>query len=114
MVIYLFDFWNKKSTWLNMIISQTFSVNVWTLELILKYFNEESQAKEICVFLKITSIEKDKVKDKNRAGYTASCLRSENYEAKSHKCVYFSENHSPCQCKKMINGQSQIDILKKS
>ena len=40
----------------------------------LKYFNEELQVKEICVPFKSRSSEKDKVKDKNRAGYTASCL----------------------------------------
>ena len=58
---------------LNMIISRKFSGNNWTLELMLKYFNEELRAKEICVPFKSTSSEKDKVKDKNRAGYTASC-----------------------------------------
>ena len=101
---------------LNMITSRKFSGNVWTLELMLKYFNKESQAKEICVPFKSTSSEKDNVKDKNRAGYTASCLHSESYESKSHKCVYRSENHSPQshQCKKMTNRQSRIDILKKS
>ena len=50
------------------------------------------QAKEICVPFKNTSSEKDKVKVKNRVGYTASCLHSECYESKSHKCVYCSEN----------------------
>ena len=37
-----------------------------------------------------------KSKDKNRAGYTASCLHnesSESYESKCHKCVFCSENH---------------------
>ena len=87
----------KISEELNMITSRKFSGNVWTLELMLKYFNEELQAKEICVPFKSTSNEKDKVKDKNRAGYTASCLHSENYESKSHKRVYCSENHSPPQ-----------------
>ena len=50
------------------------------------------QAKEICVPFKSTSSEKDKVKDKNRVGFTASCLHSESCESKSHKCVYFLEN----------------------
>ena len=87
---------------------------MWTLELMLKYFNEELQAKETCVPFKSTSNEKDKVKDKNRAGYTASCLHSESYESKSRKCVYCLENHSPSQCKRVTNRQSRIDILKKS
>ena len=99
---------------LNMIISLKFSGNVWTLELMLKYFNKELQAKGICVPFKSTSSEKDEVKDKNRAGYTASCLHSESYESKSHKRVYCSENHRPSQCKKVTNRQSRIDILKKS
>ena len=71
-----------------------------------KYFNEELQAKEICVPFKSTLSEKDKVKDKNRAGYTTSCLHSEKHESKSHKCVYCSENHSPSQCKEVTNRQS--------
>ena len=99
---------------INMIISPKFSGNIWTLQIMLKYFNEELQAKEICVPFKSTSNEKDKVKDKNRTGYTASCLYSESYKSKSHKCVYCSENRSPFQCKKVTNGQSPIDILKKS
>ena len=50
---------------LNMIISLKVSGNVWTLELMLKYFNKELQAKGICVPFKSTSSEKDEVKDKN-------------------------------------------------
>ena len=80
----------------------------------LKYLNEELQTKEICVLFKRTSSEKDKVKFKNRAGYTAICLHCESYESESDKCVYCSENHSPSQCKKVTNRESQIDILKKS
>ena len=80
----------------------------------LKYFSEELQAKEICVPFKSKSSEKDEVKDRNRAGYTASCLHSESYESKSHKRVYCSENHRPSQCKKVINRQSRINILNKS
>ena len=99
---------------LNMIISRKFSGNVWTLELMLKYFNEELQAKETCLPFKSTSNEKDKVKDKNRAGYTTSCLHSESYESKSQNCVYCLENHSLSQCKRVTNRQSRIDILKKS
>ena len=93
---------------LNMIISRKFSGNVWTLELMLKYFNEELQAKEICVPFKSTSSEKDKGKDKNRAAYAVSCLHSESYESKSHKRVYCSENHRPSQCKKVINRQKCV------
>ena len=77
------------------------------------HLNEELQAKEICVPFKSKSSEKNKVKDKNRAGYTASCLNSESYESKSHKRVYCSENHSPSQCKKVTNRQLRIDISKK-
>ena len=99
---------------LNMIISRKFSENVWTLELMLKYFNEKLQAKEIGVPFKSTSNEKDKVKDKNRASYTASCLHSESYESESKKCACCSENPSPSQCKKVTNKQPRIDILKKS
>ena len=97
-----------------MIISRKFSENVWTLELMLKYFNEKLQAKEIGVPFKSTSNEKDKVKDKNRASYTVSCLLSESYESESKKCVCCSENPSPSQCKKVTNKQPRIDILKKS
>ena len=67
----------KISDELNLIISRKFSRNVWTFELMLKYFNEELQAKEICVPFKSISDGKDKVKNKNRTGCTASCLHSE-------------------------------------
>ena len=97
---------------LNMSISRKFSGNVWTLELTLKYFSEVFQVKEICVPFKSTSNKKDKVKDKSRAGYTASSLHSESYESKSQTCVYCSENHSPSQCKKVTNRESRIDTLK--
>ena len=114
MAIYLFRLWKKNSRWINMIISRTFSGNVWILELMLKYFNEELQAKEICVPFKSTSSENDEVKNKIRAGYTSSFLHSESYESKSHKRVYCSENHRPSQCKKVTNRQSRINILNKS
>ena len=65
-----------------MIVSRKFSGNVWTLQLTLKYFNEKLQAKEICVLFKSTSNENDKLKDKNRAGYTESCLHSESMNQK--------------------------------
>ena len=79
----------------------------------LKYFNKELQAKEICVPFKSKSSEKDEVKGRNRTGYTASFLHSESYESKSHKRVYCSENRRPSQCKKVANRQSRINILKK-
>ena len=49
---------------LNMTISQKFSGNVWTLELMLKYQNKELQAKEIFVPFKSTSNDKDREKIK--------------------------------------------------
>ena len=120
---------------LNMTISQKFSGNVWTLELMLKYHNEELQAKEIFVPFKSTSNDKDREKIKiglvilqvvyivkvmNQKVIkvsiiqTASCLHSEGYESKSHKGVYYSDNHSPSQCKNLTTRKSRIDILKKS
>ena len=72
---------------INIIISRKFYGSVWTLEPMLKYFNEKFQAKEICVPFKCTSNEKDKVKDKSRDGYTASGLHSEGFESKSYRCV---------------------------
>ena len=51
-----------------MVICRKLSGNVWTPERMLKYFNEELQAKEIWVPFKNKSREKDQVKDKNRAG----------------------------------------------
>ena len=99
---------------LNMIISEKFSGNLWTLELMLEYLNKELQAKEIFVPFKSTSKEKDREKIKKRAGYTASCLHSKGYESKSHKCFYCSDNHSSSQCKNVTNRMSRIDILKKS
>ena len=48
-----------------------------------------------------TLVKTNKVKNmENYTGYAASCLDSERYESKTHKCVYCSENHSPSQCKK--------------
>ena len=93
--------------------SKTFwkCLDTWTY---VKIFNEELQAEESWVPFKSTLSEEDKVRDKDRAGYTASCLHSESYESKSHKCVYCSENRRPSQCKKVTNRQSWIDILKKS
>ena len=69
--------------------------NIFTYNFILcqnMLHNFMFQAKEICVPFKSTSSEKDKVKDKNRVGFTANCLHSESCESKSHKCVYFLEN----------------------
>ena len=45
---------------LNMIISRKCSRNVWTLELMLNYFNEELQAKELVFILKVDQMKKTK------------------------------------------------------
>ena len=74
----------------------------------LKYFNEELQGKEIRVPFKSTLSKEDKVRDKDRAGYTASCLHSESYESKSDKCIYCSENHSPSQCEKVTIDSHEL------
>ena len=47
-----------------MIISEKFSGNLWTLELMLEYLNKELQAKGIFVPFKSTSKEKDREKIK--------------------------------------------------
>ena len=55
-----------------------------------------------------TLVKTNKVKNmENYTGYAASCLHSERYESKTHKCVYCSENCSqsfPVQ--KVTNRQS--------
>ena len=97
---------------LNMIISHKFSGSFWTLDLMLKYFNEELQAKEICAPFKKDS-EKDKQRFKDGKYYTGSSLYAESDTKNQNKCVYCLDYHTPSQCKKVTNRQSRIEILKR-
>ena len=99
---------------LSVITFRKFPRKVWTLEHMSKYLNYVNilDAKEICFSFANISNEKERIKKKNRAGYTASGLHnesSENYESKIHKYFYWLENHNlPC-AKRWLNRQSQTN-----
>ena len=96
---------------LTLLISRKFAGNVWTLELLLQYFNEELLVKERCV-----SSHKNAECDENKKRnlYTASGLYVQNENYRRHKCVFcLKEDHAHSQSKNVTNVKSRMDILKK-
>ena len=98
---------------LNIIISRKFSGEVWTLDLLLKYFNEELKAKEMCAPLKNHS---DKDCKHKSGGFTTSSFYSQGSDARNknnkNRCVFcLDENHPPSQCINVTNVKARMDIL---
>jgi len=88
-------------------ISRRFGFDIWTLDLVLKYMNEEIQASENCVSLL-------KVKERNEAQFSTYNFSLQGDEKNSRKCVYcWNEGHSSSQCRKVTNIRSRTDILKR-
>ena len=94
-------------------ISRRFGCDIWTLDLVLKYMNDEIQANENCVSILKNSSANEK---KSQAPYSAYAFQtnSEKEEKSSvRNCVYCSKDgHSPSKCHRVTNVQSRVEILK--
>ena len=92
---------------LRMIISRRFGNNIWTVDLMLEYLNEELQVKERCALMNEATQEKEKKR------FTAEVLFTQN-EQSERKCVYcLNTGHPPSRCDKVTNTQSRVAILRK-
>ena len=99
---------------LTVIISQKFGNNLWTLDLMLEYINEELQAKERCASFH-KSVEEQRPQKKNLY-FTARNLHTQQEQSQQQKgrCVFCLKNdHPPSQCKQVTNIKSRVDILRK-
>ena len=104
------------------IIARKFGENIWTLDLVLKYFHEELIAKEACFSYKGLSDKEEGHKnfsDSERSSrssyYSQKVLNNETcYENQQQKCVFFYKDyHSPSHCKIVTNKGARIDLLRK-
>ena len=97
-----------------MIISRKFGENVWTLEEILNYFDDELQAKESCVIF--SKSEKSASGNQASGISTAGSLHmqlSGTRESFVPKCVYCLNKHPPSQCDKVTDVKARINVLKR-
>ena len=96
---------------LRILISRKFGNEVWTLDNMLGYFNEELKAKERCA----TFQKSDDVRDKRPSfdSFTAANLYVQGETDFDRKCVYCRNSHSPSKCRIVTNIQSRISILRK-
>ena len=95
---------------LNIIISRKFGSEVWSLDKLLQFFNEELIALENCVPV---SSNASKEETKNKFVYSASSFHA---QSNSHEfaCLYCeSKDHSSNQCKSVTNIRSRKDIIRK-
>ena len=98
---------------LNVLISRKFASEVWTLDLLLKYFHEELIAKEICTPIFNRNSSKQNCGN-NFSGYSLYAESSGVQSGRNEKCVFcYQSGHSPSQCKNVSNVDSRIEILKK-
>ena len=95
---------------LRVIISRKFGSNVWTLDTMLAYLNEELQANERCVSLKRLRVSDDE--EEGSKQYTASQLYAGTNNGKL-RCVYCFQDHPASKCRTVTNVESMITILRK-
>lgn len=92
-----------------LLISRKFGSDLWTLDLLLKYLNEEIQAKERCT--KNHAASNDQKRE--RKYFSASGLNVQN-DFRRQKCVYcYKDEHSPSRCKRITNVKSRTEILRR-
>ena len=98
------------------IISRKFAGNIWSLDVLLKYFHDELQAKENCFSIISKNSSSDLNKNDRKNNYTAAGLHA-HQQNRPHgplaRCVYCLDDHPPSQCQKVTNIKSRYDILKK-
>ena len=98
---------------LNMTIARRFGSDIWNLERLMIYFNDELSAIESC---KLVSSEKrpDSGKRSNNTGdFTSSCLQTSS-ENKVRICVYCkSGDHLASRCNSVTNVSTRKTILRK-
>ena len=88
------------------IISRKFGSDVWTLERVLDYFNDELRAQENCVTNLAT----------NEGRSKANVYTTQQFFTGSSKmqCVYCSkEDHASARCKSITNVASRKGVLRK-
>lgn len=96
---------------LNIIIARKFGSELWTLDLLLRYFHDELRAQENCVsVIKPNNLPKHKIPP-----YTANNLFAENnVEGRGSRiCLYCErKGHSPSQCRIVTNVATRKAIVK--
>ena len=94
---------------LTLILSRRFGGDVWTLDLLLKYLNEEIQAKERCSGGKKSDFNNRYAKGDR---FTASSLHVGSNNVK--KCVFcYKEGHSPSQCQAVPTSRERRKVLRR-
>jgi len=95
---------------MTMIISRRFGSEMWTLEKLMQYFNDELRALENC-----TSSSQQRRVDEHglkRNEFTASSLFAKS-KYNDVKCIYCQRSHPSSKCRTVTNTDARKDILKR-
>ena len=101
---------------MNITIARRFGSDIWTLERLMTYFNDELTAYENCKSLIKQSSSDEKGKKKFDNPYTTSCLHGHGNTANPPKkfCVYCnSDSHLASKCTSVTNVKARLEIIKK-
>ena len=94
-------------------ISRRFGCEIWSLDLLLKYLNEEIQTSENCVSIINKNLPGSNKRERKDDHFTAYNFYAQGEEKDSKKCVFcWKDGHSPFQCRKVTNARSRTDILR--
>ena len=88
-------------------ISRRFGSDIWILDQLLEYMNQEIQASENCLTFSKTSNQ-----DRSTA-YNLGVSAVGDDEEDARKCVFCTNVHFSSQCRKVTNVKSRVDILKR-
>ena len=94
---------------LKIVICRKFGSSVWTLDLLLKYLNEELRAQENCI-----SGTKSEHSEQVENIFSSSGLLSHAQQKKSYFCIFCKMNgHTAPRCRKVTNVTTRMDLLRK-
>jgi len=96
---------------LNMTIARRFGSDIWTLERLMTFFNDELTAYENCKpVVKSGSENRRKYSDT----FTANCLHGQNEQKRTRNCLFCnSSDHFASRCKSVTNVATRKDLLRK-
>ena len=99
---------------INMAIARGFGSEIWTLESLMTYFNDELTAYENCKSLIKSSCSDEKGSRKSNDLFTASCLHGHTPSPYKKQCIYCnSTDHLAFKCTSVTNVEARLEIIRK-
>jgi len=104
---------NKLPDEMNMTIARRFRSDIWTLERLMTFLNDELTAYENCKPVVKSSSEGNRRKGRLDT-FTANCLHGQTEQKRTRSCLFCSgSDHLASRCKSVTNVATRKDLLRK-